>query len=77
MISEGFRLEFGFRKTAHFYMPATIESKDLSLLCMKSTTVTFLHKNVNRKVQEEPQAEAAAKPGRQGEEKKWHRLTCA
>ena len=32
---------------------------------------------VNRKVQEEPQAEAAVKPRHQAEEKKRHRLTCA
>ena len=32
---------------------------------------------INRKVQEEPQAEAATNPQRQEEEKKWHRLTCA
>ena len=32
---------------------------------------------VNIKVQEEPQAEAAANPWSQKEEKKWHRLTCA
>ena len=34
-------------------------------------------KKVNRNVQEEPQAEAAANPRHQEEEKKWHRLTCA
>ena len=34
-------------------------------------------KKVNRKVQEEPQAEASANPRHQEEEKKWHRLTCA
>ena len=32
-------------------------------------------KKVNRKVQEEPQAEVAANPWHQEEEKKWHRLT--
>ena len=36
----------------------------------------FKKKKVNRKVQEEPQAEAAANTGHQEEEKKWHRLTC-
>ena len=30
-----------------------------------------------QKVQEEPQAEAAANHRHQEEEKKWHRLTCA
>ena len=34
-------------------------------------------KKVNRKVQEESQAEAAANPRHQEEEKKWHRLTYA
>ena len=34
-------------------------------------------KKVNRKVQEGPQAEAAANPRHQEEEKKWHRLMCA
>ena len=34
-------------------------------------------KKVNRKVQEEPQAEAAANPRHQEEEKRWHRLMCA
>ena len=34
-------------------------------------------KKAKRKVQEEPQAEAAAKPRQQEEEKKWHRLSCA
>ena len=34
-------------------------------------------KMVNRKVQEEPQAEVAANPWHQQEEKKWYRLTCA
>ena len=34
-------------------------------------------KKVNRKVQEEPQAEAVANPRHQEEEKKRHRLTCA
>ena len=34
-------------------------------------------KKLNRKVQEEPQAEVAANPWHQEEEKKWHRLTCA
>ena len=34
-------------------------------------------RKVNRKVQKEPQAEAAANPRHQEEEKKWHRLTCA
>ena len=37
---------------------------------------TFKFKKVNRKVQEEPQAEAAVDPRHQEEEKKWHRLTC-
>ena len=32
---------------------------------------------VNRKIQEEPQAEVAANPWHQEEEKKWHRLTFA
>ena len=32
---------------------------------------------VNRNVQEEPQAEAAANPRHQEEEKKCHKLTCA
>ena len=36
-----------------------------------------LEKKVNRKVQEEPQAEVAANPSYQEEEKKWHRLMCA
>ena len=35
------------------------------------------NKKVNRNVQEEPQAEVAANPWHQVEEKKWHRLTCA
>ena len=35
------------------------------------------NKKVNRKVQEEPQAEATANPRHQEEEKKWHRLMCA
>ena len=35
-----------------------------------------LDKKVNRKIQEEPEAEAAANPRHQEEEKKWHRLTC-
>ena len=35
------------------------------------------YKKVNRKVQEEPQAEAPANPWHQEEEKKWHSLTCA
>ena len=34
-------------------------------------------KKVNRKVQEEPQAEVAANPWHPEEKKKWHRLTCA
>ena len=34
-------------------------------------------KKVNRKVQEEPQAEVAANPWYQEEEKKLHRLMCA
>ena len=33
-------------------------------------------KKVNKKVQKKPQAEAAANPRHQEEEKKWHRLTC-
>ena len=35
------------------------------------------HKKVNRKVKQEPQAEVAANPWHQEQEKKWHRLTCA
>ena len=42
-----------------------------------STKPDFLYKKVNRNVQEEPQAEVAANPRHQEEEKKWHRLTCA
>ena len=34
-------------------------------------------KKVNRNVQEEQQAEAAANPRHQEEEKNWHRLTFA
>ena len=33
--------------------------------------------NFNNVAQEEPQAEVAANPWHQEEEKKWHRLTCA
>ena len=36
----------------------------------------IISKKVNRKVQEKPQAEAAANPWHQEEEKTWHRLTC-
>ena len=35
------------------------------------------NKKMIRKVQEEPQAEAAANTLHQEEEKKWHKLTCA
>ena len=38
---------------------------------------TPMMKNVNRKVQEEPQAEVSANPWHQEEEKESHRLTCA
>ena len=39
--------------------------------------IMILCKKVNKNVQEEPQAEVAAKPWHQEKEKKWHRLTCA
>ena len=35
--------------------------------------LVLIKKKVNRKVQEEPQAEVAANPWHQEEEKKWHR----
>ena len=49
----------------------------LLVLLRQSCRHLTLLKKVNRKVQEEPQAEAAANPRYQEEEKKWHRLTCA
>ena len=39
--------------------------------------VYSVSQKVNRKIQEEPEAEATANPRHQEEEKKWHRLTCA
>ena len=55
-----------------------IKTKSVAIILrIVNSSVRMWCKKVNRKVQEESQAEATANPQHQEEEKKWHRLTCA
>ena len=52
---------------------------EITLFTSFGALFVLAHSNyikINRTVQEEPQAEVAANPWHQQEEKKWHRLTC-
>ena len=56
--------------------------KTLAILVFELSAVNLIDhsqitQKVNRQVQEEPQAEVAANPWHQEEEKKWYRLTDA
>ena len=68
----------GSLQSAIFFILSTAAVILMQANLMKSPFVdTICCKKVNIKVQEEPQAEAAANPQHQQEEKKWQRLTCA